>query len=119
MRCGDRSRQASHCSLQARHSSWQTTERAGARVTWEFAPRWDVGLAASGLFGERLAARQYAVGIEVGYLLATNLWVSAGYNLTGFSDEDLAAGEYTQRGAYVRLRYKFDEALLGGGEGAR
>jgi large repetitive protein len=49
----------------------------------------------------------------VGYLLATNLWVSAGYNLLGYKDEDLAAGEHTQKGAYLRLRYKFDEAAFG------
>ena len=90
----------------------------GGRATWEFAPKWDIGLAASGLFGERLASRQYAVGIELGYLLATNLWLSAGYNILGFHDDDLSAGEYTNRGAYVRLRYKFDESLLGG-EGVR
>ena len=86
---------------------------ASARFTWEFAPRWDVGLAASGLFGERGRARQYALGIEVGYLVATNLWASAGYNVIGYHDDDLAAGEYTNKGAYVRLRYKFDEAVLG------
>ena len=60
------------------------------------------------------------MGIEVGYLLTTNLWASAGYNVTGFREEDLAAGEYTTRGAYLRLRYKFDEALFGRtGEDAR
>jgi len=83
-------------------------------------PRWDVGLAASGLFGERLSSRQYALGLEVGYRLATNLWLSAGYNVFGYHDEDLAAGDYTNKGAYLRLRYKFDESLLGSmGEGSR
>jgi hypothetical protein len=90
------------------------------RLTWEFAPRWDVGLAASGLFGERLGSRQYALGLEVGYRLATNLWLSAGYNVFGYHDDDLAAGDYTNKGAYLRLRYKFDESLLGSmGEGSR
>jgi hypothetical protein len=88
-------------------------------VTWEFAKKWDVGLAASGLFGELGRSRQYGVGVEVGYLLATNLWLSAGYNVFGYHDEDLAAGDYTNKGAYVRLRYKFDESLMGQGEGAR
>ncbi|MEP7069408.1 MAG: SdrD B-like domain-containing protein [Usitatibacter sp.] len=93
---------------------------AAGRATWEFAPKWDAGLAVSGLFGGASRSRQYAVGIEVGYLLATNLWLSAGYNVFGYHDDDLAAGDYTNKGAYLRLRYKFDEALLGTmGEGKR
>jgi hypothetical protein len=84
----------------------------GGRLTWEFAPRWDVGMVANVLFGDSTASRQYGVGLELGYLLATNLWVSAGYNFEGFRDEDLAGGQYTAKGPYVRLRYKFDESLL-------
>jgi uncharacterized repeat protein (TIGR01451 family) len=84
----------------------------GGRLTWEFAPRWDVGLAASALFGEGTGSRQHGLGIEVGYLLAENLWVSAGYNLFGYRDEDLAAGDYTVKGPYLRLRYKFDEQVF-------
>ena len=48
-----------------------------------------------------------------------SLWLSAGYNRVGFSaDRDLAGYEYTQRGAYVRLRFKFDETLFDGGDPA-
>jgi hypothetical protein len=82
---------------------------AGGRFTWEFAPRWDLGLAASVLIGESFASRQYGVGVEVGYQMADNLWVSAGYNVFGYRDDDLAAGDYSTKGPYVRLRYKFDE----------
>ncbi len=84
----------------------------GGRFTWEFAPRWDFGLAASVLFGEGAGSRHHGLGIEVGYLLADNLWVSAGYNVFGYKDEDLAAGDYTVKGPYLRLRYKFDEQLF-------
>jgi uncharacterized repeat protein (TIGR01451 family) len=84
----------------------------GGRVTWEFAPKWDVGLASSAIFGDGSSSHQYAAGIEVGYLLATNLWVSAGFNFTGYKDADLAGADYTTKGAFVRLRYKFDEAIF-------
>ena len=41
--------------------------------------------------------------------------LSAGFNRTGFAaDRDLAGYEYTQRGAYLRLRFKFDETLFKG-----
>ena len=88
----------------------------GARGNWEFAPRWDVSLVGSTLFGESLDSRQYGVGVEVGYMLATNLWVSAGYNFSGYKDADLAGADYTARGPFVRMRYKFDETLLEGGK---
>jgi hypothetical protein len=84
----------------------------GGRATWEFAPKWDVGIVSSVLIGDTSATRQYGVGLELGYLLATNLWVSAGYNFSGYRDADLAGADYTAKGPYVRLRYKFDEALL-------
>jgi hypothetical protein len=95
----------------------------GGRATWEFAPKWDVGIVSSVLVGTTSATRQYGVGLEVGYLVATNLWVSAGYNFSGYRDADLSGADYTVRGPYVRLRYKFDETLLEGAdkkaEGAR
>ncbi len=90
----------------------------GARGTWEFAPKWDVSLVSSALFGDSTASRQYGVGIEVGYLVATNFWVSAGYNFFGYRDADLAGADYTAKGAYVRMRYKFDESLFDGGSSA-
>jgi uncharacterized repeat protein (TIGR01451 family) len=91
----------------------------GVRATWDFAPRWDVGLAASALIGADASSRQYALGVEVGYLVATNLWVSAGYNLSGYRDADLSGADYTARGPYVRMRYKFDETTLESLPGAK
>jgi hypothetical protein len=84
----------------------------GGRATWEFMPRWDIGFIASGLFGDKYGSRQYGAGIELGYMVTTNLWLSAGYNFFGFKDEDLSGGDYTSKGAFVRLRYKFDEDLF-------
>jgi hypothetical protein len=45
-------------------------------------------------------------------MIQTNMWLSAGYNVKGFSDRDLSADNYTSRGVYMRIRYKFDETLL-------
>jgi hypothetical protein len=84
----------------------------GGRATWEFAPRWDLGFVTSLLLGEGADSRQYGVGFELGYLVTTNLWVSAGYNFFGYRDADLAGADYTAKGPYVRLRYKFDETMV-------
>lgn len=84
----------------------------GGRVVYDITERWDIGLQAAAQFGQR-GARQHAVGAEVGYLLKTNLWLSAGVNATGFAgDADLVGYEYTRQGAYIRLRFKFDETLF-------
>jgi hypothetical protein len=59
-------------------------------------------------------AAESALGVEVGYLVVKNLWLAAGYNVKGFAASDLGGDATTQRGAYLRLRYKFDEELFDG-----
>jgi hypothetical protein len=88
----------------------------GGRVIYDITERWDVSAAAFTLNDKfslaRIKQQQYAAGVEAGYLLRQNLWLSAGYNWRGFSS-DLTLDDYTQRGAYIRLRAKFDETLFG------
>lgn len=83
------------------------------RAIWEFAPRWDLSAQVSTLLGKGAQSKQYSAGLELGFMVMENLWLSGGYNFFGFRDEDLASGDYTNKGAYVRLRYKFDEDLFG------
>jgi hypothetical protein len=83
------------------------------RATQELGARWDMSLAMRLLAdGHPGGSRQFGLGAEAGYGLQDNLWISAGYNVTGFKDRDLAPDSSTQRGFYVRLRFKFDETLL-------
>ncbi|HPM65952.1 MAG TPA: hypothetical protein PLX45_06855 [Piscinibacter sp.] len=85
---------------------------ASGRVVWDVTENWDLGAMASLLAGQQ-RARQSAFGVEVGYLLAQNLWLSAGCNFSGFdADRQLQGFEYTRRGVYLRLRFKFDEDLF-------
>ena len=83
-----------------------------SRLIYDLTERWDVGVMASVLSGG--GSQQKAFGLETGYALQQNLWLSAGYNWAGFSDRDLSGAEYTARGAYIRLRFKFDESLFSG-----
>jgi hypothetical protein len=39
----------------------------------------------------------------------TNLWISLGYNFTGFSDKDLSGSDHTAQGAFLKFRFKFDQ----------
>lgn len=92
-----------------------------ARWTRDLNKDWDIGIQAGVLYGKG-GGLQKTAGVEVGYQAYKNTWISAGYNVVGLNDRDLAANEYTSKGAYVRLRFKFDETGLGfasaGGEGA-
>ena len=84
------------------------------RLVYDITENWDLGVLAAAQFGAH-GARQTAYGVEAGYLLRQNLWLSAGVNAAGFAgDADLAGYEYTRRGAYLRLRFKFDENLFKG-----
>jgi hypothetical protein len=82
------------------------------RVVYDVTENWDVGVLGATFRGDQ-GSNQYAYGVEVGRLLRQNLWLSAGYNWVGFEgDEDLSGYEYTQQGAFLRLRFKFDEDIF-------
>lgn len=84
----------------------------GSRLTYDITNRWSVGGQFSVLQGSG-SSRQYAYGLEVGYVLMDNLWATLGYNWRGFSDKDIS-NEYTNQGWVLGLRYKFDEDLFRG-----
>ena len=87
------------------------TQLLGGRSTWDITDRIDIGLQAYRMWGN--GAAETAMGVEAGYLVWKNLWLSLGYNAKGFRAAELAGDAYTQRGAYLRLRFKFDENLFG------
>ncbi|MBP7566749.1 MAG: DUF11 domain-containing protein [Burkholderiaceae bacterium] len=95
---------------QLRSTYW--AQLVHGRYLRDLTPDWDIGLQAGLLLGQGGAA-QRTLGAEVGYQLTRNLWLSVGYNVLGLSDPDLTAGEYTSKGAYLRLRFKFDEKTFG------
>jgi hypothetical protein len=57
---------------------------------------------------------RFGVGGELGRRLVDNLRIALGYNVFGFRDRDLRDTEYTLKGLYFRLDYKFDEDLVSG-----
>jgi len=88
------------------------------RLTYDVTENWDLGVLAAVQTGQ-YGAVQHAAGVELGYLVKQNLWLSVGYNHTGFAaDSDLSGYEYTRTGAYLRLRFKFDQSLFAGGNKA-
>ncbi|HQX58885.1 MAG TPA: hypothetical protein PLT77_07130, partial [Burkholderiaceae bacterium] len=84
----------------------------GGRMVYDFTEKWSGSLMSSVLMSNTGNARQWAQGLEVGYQVQTNLWLAAGLNWSGFYDRDLAGSDYTRKGAYIRLRWKFDEDVF-------
>lgn len=82
------------------------------RASYDINHRWDASVSAGVLWGNNSDGKRWLLGGEVGYLLAQNLWLSAGYNFSGYSDKDLTDSDTTTQGPYLRLRFKFDENLF-------
>jgi hypothetical protein len=91
------------------------THLVSGRIGHDVSKRIDLGLLGSTMWSPADGGRQSALGAEVGYLVHDNMWVSVGYNFTGFSDRDLTSSNETSRGVFVRFRLKFDENLFGKG----
>ena len=83
-----------------------------ARADYDIARDWTIGVNTGVLFSAGLRSRQGALGAELGRVLTKNLWLSVGYNHFGFRDDDLAPDGFTDKGVFLRLRYKFDENAL-------
>jgi hypothetical protein len=96
-----------------RYTAWLL----GGRLIYDLTEDIDLGLQGAVMTGRASgqdgSARQHSLGAEIGYQLRSNLWLSAGYNVSGFSDRDLSS-DYTARGAFLRLRFKFDADLFEG-----
>src|SRR5690606_23304129 len=85
----------------------------GAEYRVDLTPRIDIGVRASVLHSWSQNSYSWAFGPSVGFTPFINAWVSAGYNVRGFSDRDFESSHYTAEGAYLVLRIKFDQRALG------
>lgn len=83
-----------------------------SRVILDIGQRFDVSVMGGVMGSPDSDAREETYGLEFGYRIKENIWLSAGHNFAGFSDPDLAGREQTEDGWYLRLRMKFDESLF-------
>ena len=88
------------------------TDLAGASLRHGFRPRWDLGVNASVYHAWQSDVIDYSVGVDVGYNLGTNIWVTLGYNFEGFDDSDFEEARYTASGPYLRFSIKADQHFL-------
>ena len=85
------------------------TDLVGVEGRYDITSKWDLGVRGSLLHTWGSGELAGSSGVSVGYNIVENAWLSLGYNLTGFSDKDFSASNYTARGPYMRFRFKFDQ----------
>jgi len=74
--------------------------------------KWDMGVNTSIYHSYNSDVIDYGFGVDVGYNLRDNMWLTLGYNLTGFDDSDFSQARYTAHGPYLRFSIKADQHTL-------
>ncbi len=85
------------------------THLIGAEARHDITKKVDIGVHGYWSSGEVSKTSAWAFGPSIGFTPKKNVWVSVGYNIEGFEDEDFQAAEYTRSGPYIKLRAKFDQ----------
>jgi len=85
------------------------TELVAGRLLYEFHSSFDAGIHGGILRNHQDDQFNYAYGVEIGAKLVKNLWLSIGYNLKGFQDDDMVGNDFLREGFYISVRFKFDE----------
>jgi hypothetical protein len=88
------------------------TDLIGLEGAYDITKKIDIGLRVSALHSWRSDNYDYSAGLSTGYNFAKNIWLSLGYNITGFHDSDFSKGNYTAEGVYIKFRIKFDQQTM-------
>lgn len=81
----------------------------GGEARFDVTEKIDIGLRGSYMTSNGTNSAQYSIGPSIGVSPVKNIWVSAGYNVKGFVDDDFEAAEYSRKGVYLQMRMKFDQ----------
>jgi hypothetical protein len=95
------------------------TQVVGAELRRDVGARVDIGVQGSVQHGISSRTLAFSAGPSVGVSPVRDVWVSAGYNVSGYRDRDFAQDRYTRQGPFVTLRLKFDHAGRGREAGRR
>jgi len=88
------------------------TDIIGSEFRYDLQPKWDVGFLASRIHSWSAGTVNGSYGVESGWQVGTNAWISVGYNFSGFYDPDFTANHYTAKGLFLRFRFKFDQDTI-------
>ena len=88
------------------------TDLIGVDYRHGFSDRWDAGINTSIYQSYQSKVIDYGFGVDVGYNFGRNMWLTLGYNVLGFVDNDFGQARYTASGPYLRFSIKTDQRLL-------
>lgn len=88
------------------------TDLTGLEGRYDVTKKWDIGLRGIMLHSWALDETRYGTAASAGFTAAKNLWISVGYNFTGFTDRDFSKADFTAQGPFVKLRMKFDQVSV-------
>ena len=71
--------------------------------------RWDVGVRGASRHAWEGGVVDWSGGVSGGYRLLEDIWLSLGYNFTGYRDRDFSAADYTAQGPYLRFRVRLNQ----------
>jgi len=86
----------------------------GGEARFDVTERIDIGLRGSYMTSNGTGTSNYSFGPSIGVTPVKNVWISAGYNVKGFKDDDFESAEYSRKGVYLQLRLKFDQDTASG-----
>ncbi|MBT8395660.1 MAG: hypothetical protein KJN92_01785, partial [Gemmatimonadetes bacterium] len=92
----------------------QSAQLLSGRATVDLSTRLDLGIVGRTLIGE--GRGRYGLGVDLGVNIGGDLRLGLGYNWFGFTDDDLSLDEYTDKGFFIDLGWRFDESLFGLGD---
>ncbi len=85
------------------------TDQLGLEWRHFIGNRWDLGLRGASRHGWQSGVIDYSAGVSGGYKVLEDIWLSLGYNFTGYSDRDFSAADYTAQGPYLRFRVRLNQ----------
>ncbi|NQY97124.1 MAG: DUF11 domain-containing protein [Henriciella sp.] len=88
------------------------THLIGGEVRHDITKKFDLGFQATWTSGEASQTEAWSYGPSVGFSPEKNVWISVGWNASGFDDDDFEAAKYKQEGPYIKLRAKFDQNTI-------
>jgi len=84
----------------------------GLEARYNFRKNWDMSFHARNRHTFSDGTFDSNVGASLGYAVVRNVWVSVGYNFTGFYDDEFSAGQYTTHGPFIRFRASLDQTIV-------
>ena len=88
------------------------TDLIGVDFRRGFKNKWDWGAHTSVYHLYESKVIDYGFGLDVGFNVRDNMWVTVGYNIAGFHDKDFTSARYTAEGPYLQVSIKADQHAL-------